>query len=247
MNSVLARPLSGPAYLFEGLRMLRQPGLRRYVVMPVLGNLLIFTLAAIGLYFGIDYAFDRWIPEGWSWLRWLLLPLLALGLLAFGMFAFAVLANLLLSPFLGALSAKVDELQGGRPAPPSKGFFKDLVEDFSVQFRRLGYGLVCLLGVFVLGFVPIVQLLAAPLGVLVSSWLLAVEYASNPLGNRRWSLADQLGLLRAHRWTVVGFGLASFALTLVPIINLVIVPASVVGITLLVRDRLNASGAPVSQ
>lgn len=246
MNAALARSLSGPAYLFEGLRLLRQPGLRRYVVLPVLGNLVIFALAALSIYYGIDYVFDAWVPERLSWLRWLLLPLLALGLLAIGMFAFAMLANVLLSPFLGALSGQVDELMGGRPAPPSKGFFADLAEDFKVQLRRLGYALLCLLGVFVLGWVPVLQILAPPLGVLVTSWLLAVEYAGNPLGNRRWSLADQLGLLRAHRWTVLGFGLASFALTLVPVLNLLIVPASVVGITLLVRDRLSASGAPLT-
>ncbi len=247
MNIPLARAapmLSGPAYLLEGFRRLKRPGLRRFVVLPVLGNIVVFALAAVAMFWGLDALLDRWLPGGFDWLRYLLFPLVAGALLAVGMLAFTFVAVLLMSPFLGTLSAEVERQEGGAaPQPPPSGWWQGLRADLGVELRRLGYVALCLLGVLVLGLTPLFQVLAAPVGVLVSSWILAVEYAGNPLGNRRMPLREQLAVLRGARWRIVGFGLASFGCSLVPIVNLVVVPASVIGITLLCRDLLRGPDA----
>jgi CysZ protein len=239
-------PLSGPAYLLQGFAWLRRPGLRRYLVLPVLGNMLIFVVAAVAIFYGLDLLFDRWLPDGWAWLRWLLFPLIALLLIAAGMFGFTLLAALLLSPFLGRLAEAVETMLDGHPPPPSGlPWWRELLAGLAVELRRLGYAAACVLGVVVLGFIPVVQVATAPLGVLVSAWLLAGEYAGNPLGNRRWKLRQQLALLRRHRLKVLGFGAASFGLTLVPVVNLAVIPASAIGMTLLCRDLL-AADTPTS-
>jgi CysZ protein len=231
--------LSAPGYLLEGFRLLRRPGLRRYVVLPVLGNLVIFVAAAFAIFYGLDTALDRWLPEGYGWLRLIVFPLVALVLIAIGMFAFTLLAIVLMSPFLGRLAAAVETLLDGAPAEePSEGWWRDLRDGAAVELRRLGYAALCLGGVLLLGLLPMVNLIAPPLGFAVSGWLLAGEYAGNPLGNRRWTLAQQLALLRRYRFKVLSFGSASFALTLVPLLNLVVIPASVIGMTLLCRDLL---------
>lgn len=228
---------SGPAYLLEGFRRLRRPGLKRYVFLPALGNLVIFLCAGVALFWGMDHLLDRWLPDGFDWLRYLVFPLVAAAMLAIGMLAFTLLAALLLSPFLGTLAAQVELMEGTDPPnPPPATWWAGLRADLAVEVRRLGYIALCLLGVLLLGLTPVLNLLAAPVGVVVSSWLLAVEYAGNPLGNRRMPLRAQLGLLRSARWRVVGFGLASFGCSLVPVLNFVVVPASVIGITLMCRD-----------
>jgi len=235
---------SGPSYLLEGFRRLRQPGLRRYVLMPVLGNVVIFLLAGVALFFGLDLLLDRWLPDGFDWLRYLLFPLVAVLMLAVGMLGFTLLAALLLSPFLGRLAAEVEQSEGlAPPELPPAGWWAGLRADFSLELRRLGYIALCLLGVLLLGLTPLLNLLAAPVGLLVSSWLLAVEYAGNPLGNHRQTLSQQLAMLRSARWKVVGFGLASFGCSLVPVVNFVVVPASVIGITLLCRDLRTQAAA----
>lgn len=249
MNAIApsAGLLSGPAYLLQGFSLLRLPGLRRYVVLPVLGNLVIFTIAAIGLFFGLDTLLDRWLPQGFDWLRWILFPLVALLLIGGGMFVFTLLAAILMSPFLGTLSAQVEAMLDGRPPEQaSQGWWRDLRDGLMVELRRLGYAALCLLGVLALGLIPLVNIVAAPVAFVVSAWLLAGEYAGNPLGNRRWPLARQLELLRASRARVLGFGAASFGLTLVPILNLVVIPASVIGMTLLCRDLLAHREAPAA-
>jgi CysZ protein len=232
--------LYGPGYLLQGLRLLRRPGLRRYVVLPVLGNLLIYALAAVAIFYGLDAALDRWLPEGYAWLRWLLFPLVALLLIAAGVFAFTLLAAVLLSPFLGRLAAEVEALLDGRRHDSGLPWWRELRFSIGVELRRLVYAIVCLLAVLLLGLVPVLHIAVPPLAFLVSAWLLAGEYAGNPLGNRLWPLRRQLDLLRRHRARVLAFGAASFGLTLVPVINLVVIPASAIGMTLLCRDLLAA-------
>ena len=87
-----------------------------------LGNLLLFGLASVLLFWGLDSVLDRWLPDSLGWLRWLLLPLAAVALLLGGLFAFAVLANLLLGPFLGHLAAAVQTRLGRPPAANTLGF-----------------------------------------------------------------------------------------------------------------------------
>ncbi|MCK7593810.1 sulfate transporter CysZ [Lysobacter sp. CAU 1642] len=224
--------------------MLGQPGLRRFVLLPALGNIVLFALAAGVALWGLESALDAWLPDQASWLRWLLFPVLILALLVGTLFAFTVLANLLLGPFLGLLAAKVNERLGGPAPPPGAGFLPDLARDTGLELRRLGYILLCTAGVLLLGLVPVVNLVAAPLGLLLTAWLLAMEHAAHALGLRRMSLSEQLGFLRLNRLGVMGFGFASMGVLLVPLLNLVLLPAAVCGMTLFVHERLPRTPDP---
>lgn len=229
---------SGPSGLIRGFRWLMRPGMKRFVILPILGNMLIFALASVLLFFALESAMDRWLPESVSWLRWLLFPLAAVAMLLASLFSFTLLANLLLGPFLGALSARVwRELGREMPDVPYRGMWSEFRFDLGIELRRLAYSLLCLLGVFVLSFVPVVQLIAAPLGVLVGAWLLAFEFVAHPLGPYRMDLAAQLRFLREHRWMALSFGLATMGALLVPVLNLAVVPAAVAGMTVLTHER----------
>ena len=239
-----AEPRSGPACLIEGFRMLVQPGLRRFVLLPVLGNIVLFLLAAALALWGLETALDSWLPEQLGWLRWLLVPLLILGLLIGSLFAFTVLANLLLGPFLGLLAAKVNERLGGDPPATGEGLARDLLRDAGMELKRLGYILLCTGAVLLLGFVPVLNLLAAPLGILITAWLLSMEHAAHALGLRRLPLSGQLRFLRMHRFGALGFGFASMGALLVPFLNLLLLPAAVCGMTLFVHERLPRTPQP---
>lgn len=238
---------SGPACLIEGYRLLARPGLRRFVILPVLGNMLIILLANVVLLLTLDAALDRWLPQGADWLRWLLFPLVAFALVAGGLFAFVLLANLLLGPFLGTLAQRVRQHLGAAEAPPASGSrWQQIRRDLGQELRRLGYVVLCLLGVAVLGWIPLLQLLAAPLGILVGAWLLMVEYSGHSCAQQGMNLRDQLQLLRQHRLAVIGFGLASMGLLLVPLVNLLLLPAAVAGATVWLHERQQAAATPAA-
>lgn len=237
-------PRSGPACLIAGFRMLVQPGLRRFVLLPALGNALLFLLASGLALWALEAGLQTWLPEQAGWLRWVLFPLLVAALLIACLFAFTLLGNLLLGPFLGALAAKVNARLGGPPPVAGEGLLKDLMRDARMELRRLGYVLLCLGGVLVLGLVPGLNLLAAPLGLSVAAWLLALEHAAHALGLRQLPLSEQLGFLRRHRIAALSFGFASMAGLLVPLLNLVLLPAAVCGMTLFIHERLDQAPAP---
>lgn len=229
-------PRSGPRCLVEGFRLLLQPGLRRFVLLPALGNFVLFALAAMLAFWGLDAAVTHYIPQQ-SWLRWVLFPLLAIGLLLLSLAAFTMVANLLLGPFLGLLAEKVNARLGGPPPAGGEGGWREFRRGIGLELRRLGYVALCWLVVLLVGLVPVVNLLAAPLGLLLAAWMLALEHAAHALGLHRLPLREQLRFLRANRIAALSFGFASMGLLLVPIVNLMLLPAAVAGMTLFVHER----------
>ena len=111
--------LTGASYLLRGFRLIRQPGVRRYVVIPLLLNTLIFAALAV-------YA-THWLQAltaqlasvlpGWlDWLQWLLWPLLVLVALVVIYFCFSLLLNMIGAPFNGLLAEAIETHLTGRTA-----------------------------------------------------------------------------------------------------------------------------------
>ena len=64
-------PLFGPHYFILGLKMLTRPGIRRWVILPVCINILIFALLG-GIGWHYFSAFNHWfIAHTPDWLHWL--------------------------------------------------------------------------------------------------------------------------------------------------------------------------------
>ena len=97
-------PLAGATYLLRGLYLLVQPGIRRYVAVPLLINTGLF---ALGIYIAVTTIagfLDGLLPDWLAWLEWLLWPLLGLVFLVMVFFTFSVLANIVAAPFNGFLA-----------------------------------------------------------------------------------------------------------------------------------------------
>lgn len=222
----------GPRHMLEGFRLLLRPGVRGFMLIPLLGNTLFYTAAAALAFYGLDSALDRWLPASVDWLRWLLFPVLAILLLVVAFFTFTLVANLILAPFNGLLSEHVERSLTGQAArAPDETVMQAMRRSLRQAVRRLGYIGIRLLGVFVLGFIPVVGLLALPLGLLLGAWFLALEFSDNPLGNWGWDFQRQRELMRAHRAGFIGFGLTAMGLSLVPVLNFAVIPAAVAGMT----------------
>jgi CysZ protein len=238
--------LSGPGHLLQGFRLLLRPGVRGFMLIPLLGNILLYTAATLLAFWGLDSALDRWLPDAVDWLRWLLYPLLALLLLVLAFFTFTLLGNLVLAPFNGLLSAHVERsLTGAAREADAEPVWPAMRRSLRQAVRRLGYIAVRMLGVFLLGLVPVVGLIALPLGILLGAWLLALEFSDSPLGNWGWDFVRQRELMRANRLGFLGFGLAAMGLALVPVLNFALIPAAVAGMTAYCIRLREAAPPPV--
>ena len=62
--------------------------------------------------------------------------------------------------------------------------------------------------------------------------MMAVQYIDYPADNNKLSWADMMVWLRQRRWQSLSFGAVTYAALLVPVLNLLIMPAAVAGATL---------------
>lgn len=240
--------VTGPRCLARGFSMLTQPGLRRYVVIPVAVNvvLIIGLVSLLGWQVG-DWL-DAWLSGLPNWLAWLENVLwwlvMVLATLAFCYFS-TLLANLIASPFNGMLSSRVEQLVTGRTPQTRMSIAGEMWDGVAGEARRLRYyaSRALLLGVLslVLLFIPVANLAIAPLWFVFGAYMLAFEYLDGPMGNRGWAFEAKLAHLQARRTRHLGFGALVTLMTAIPLANLVVMPAAVIGATLLYLDTMGSA------
>lgn len=228
----------GAGYFFDGLQMIMRPGLRRYVIVPLLINLTIFTLLTIWLSQEFGALVDHYTPELPQWLSWLssIVWVLFAILIAVGIFfTFTMVANLIGAPF-NILLAEAVEAQLTGELPEESSWLKVLREAPGAmmdELRKLGYFLMFAIPLLLLFLVPVVNLIAPLIWGAFSAWLLALEYLDYPLGNHAMRPWQQRALIRNYRPLAFGFGGMVLFATLVPLLNLIAMPAATIGATAL--------------
>lgn len=242
--------LKGASYVLTGLRWLPRPQLRRFVALPLFinsvffGGLIIWGAQEFGVF--LDWALG-YLPTWLDWLRWLLWPVFVITVLLVVFYTFTLAANLIASPFNGLLSERVEAL--ARPqytAPQGSALWQEMLRAPFTELVKLGYFLVRALPLLVLFLLPGVNAAAPFLWLAFSAWMLALQYADYPLGNHGLRFREQRRLLGQRRVLVLGFGSAVLLLTLIPIVNFLVMPAAVIGATLLWVEQLSPQ-APIQE
>ncbi|MGI9286050.1 MAG: sulfate transporter CysZ [Pseudomonadales bacterium] len=237
--------LQGAEYLLRGFRMLGKPGIRRFVWVPLTINIAIF--AALMTY-SVN-KFSSWIayllgliPSWLDFLQWLLWPVFILLLLIIVVFTFTIVANLLSAPFNGLLAEKV-ELRVTQQRPPSanESGWQTVASVPKALFRELAkllYTLPVALLIWVLTLIPTVNVVSPFLWLFWGSWMMAIQYGDYPADNNRIKFKRFRQILSGERLTSLGFGAAVLGATMVPGVNLFVIPSAICGATLLWCERL---------
>lgn len=232
--------------LAEGFRLIRQPGLRLFVMIPLILNVLVFIGIFALLYQGFDALIAwsmSWLPD-WAWLQalewlfWLLYGAVVILLLAYG---FVVVANLIGSPFYGYLSELTERYLTGQSLDDAGGWMqilKDIPRALWREVQKMAYYFPRALFLLILSLIPVINVVGAVLWFLFNSWMMALQYVDYPADNHRVSFPQLRDQLRRSRLTTFGFGIPVALGAMVPLLNLVMVPAAVCGATAYwVRER----------
>lgn len=230
---------------FKGLRLILRPGLRRFVIVPMLANLLIFAgLAYLSAhYFGTFM--DQWVPSnGWlEFLRpvlWLLFALIYALAMFYG---FTLIANLIAAPFNGMLAAKVEEMLSGRPpSDADESVLQAIGPAISGEIGKILYFVSRAVPLLILMLIPGVNVIASIGWILFGFWFLAIEYADYPMGNHAIGPKQQRGRLRGKRFKSLAFGAGVTVLMLIPFVQFAAMPAAVAGAAKFWVDDLADSG-----
>jgi CysZ protein len=236
--------LSGPQYLREGLNLVLSPSLRLFVLLPLAINLVLF----VGLIYLAGHQFSLWVdtlmpslPDWLSFLSYILWPLFVVLVVLMVFFTFTMLANVIAAPFNGFLAEKVEVVVRGTDDFPTFSWGELIAmipRTLTREMRKLGYFLPRAIGLFILSFIPVVNIIAAPLWLLFGVWMMAIQYIDYPADNHKLGWNEMLAWLRKKRWQSMSFGGIVYLVLLIPVVNILMMPAAVAGATLFwVRER----------
>ncbi|MBF0417049.1 MAG: sulfate transporter CysZ [Magnetococcales bacterium] len=230
--------IRGIGYLFTGLHLLTTPELRRYVLAPLLVGTLLF---ASGSWFALGHilTWSAWLngflPSWLQWMEWILVPLLfsSIGILFFT--SLGIVANLIGAPFNALLAQQVEiHLTGtfdtSRHTQP-QGLWDSIFPTVHSEIQKILYYIVRAIPLLLLFVLPVVNVAAPFVWMFFTSWMNAFQYADFPMSNHQLNDKQILAKLREERLLSLGFGAATLLLTLVPVINLLAMPAAVAGAT----------------
>lgn len=240
--------MSAASYLGRGWKLVRQPGLRRFVLVPLLINVSIFGILGWLLFGSVfdwmsDWAFFERFGNVWlvEKLRQILQFVIGVILSVVLIYAFTLLANLIGAPFNALLSERVElHLTGKSPtSDPSMAFLiKSIPKTLRSELSKLIYLALWSIPLIILGFIPIVNI-AAPFVVFAfGAWMFSLEYIDYPMGNHGHIFKDIKSTLQLKRPMALGFGFIVAIFSIIPIVNLVIMPIAVAGATALYVDHI---------
>jgi len=232
----VAKLLSGSACLLEGLPLLFRPGIKRFIVLPLLVALLIYGLIVVMAIHLFNYWIDGlmgFLPAWLGFLRYLFKPLFAILLTVLVTLGFNLLIGLVMAPFNGILAEKIELLLGRKDDfPPFT--WGSVISSVQRELRKLAYFLPRFLPLFILSWVPVLNLVAAPLLILLSVWMMALQYLDYPAENNGLNWQQTLAWLREKRLQSLGFGAVCLFLPL----GFLLIPIAVAGATVLwVREQ----------
>lgn len=225
------------ACLLQGFLWLGKPEIRRFVWIPLLVNLLLYGLA---LWLAIRYfsVFMQWLLPTWlDFLRWVLWPLFAVAFFTVMYFSFTVVANGLGSPFYGFLAERTWSLATGKAAPEMEmPWGKAILKGFEGESRRLAYLASRAVPVLLLFLIPGFNVVAPVLWMMLNAWFLGLEYMAYPMEARGRDFTQERQRLGRFRFGVSIFGGLVLLGLAVPVLNVFMAPAAVVGATLYLRE-----------
>jgi len=240
-------PVSGAIYFLRGIRLIFAPGVRAYVVVPLLVNVLLFSAI---IYFGTGQfreLLDWLLPDWLDWLTVVLLPLFVITALVLVFFTFSLIGNLLAAPFNGLLAEAVECHITGKPIPGGglRKMIADLGHTIISELRKIAYIVIRGIPVLLLFVIPVLNLAAPVIWILFGAWMLAISYVDYPMGNHGLTFPEQRRQLGQRRYLALGFGGAAMLALAIPLVNFLVIPAAVAGATILWVERLaTAEEAP---
>ena len=228
---------SGFGYFFQGFTLALTPGIRRFVVFPLLANIILVGSALFYLFSNLNEWITGWmsyVPSWLDWLSYLLWPILTITILGTFSYFFSTIANFIAAPFNGLLAEKVEEKLTGKPAAQQNmvSLIKDTPRILLRELQKMKYFLPKAIGLFILLLIPALGQTVAPiLWFIFSAWVLAVQYCDYPFDNHKVPFQSMRQDLKQNQGKAYGFGMLVAFFTAIPVLNLIIVPVAVCGAT----------------
>ncbi|MCU4676143.1 sulfate transporter CysZ [Catenovulum sp. 2E275] len=234
---------SGVQCFFDGFSLINKKGIRRFVYIPILINLVLFGLTFWWLLGQTDLISQwviGWVPDWLSWLTVLILPVMIVGFFVLFIFLFTSISNFIAAPFHGLLASKVEMMLSPQLAQQADSEFKltqEIGRTLKREWQKLAYYLPRALGYFILFlFLPVGGQI---IWFLFIAWMMAIQYLDFPFDNHQVSFSQMRDQLWRKKSSSFSFGIIVSLFSMIPIINLIVMPVAVCGATKLWVEKMH--------
>ncbi len=208
-----------------------KPGLKRYVILPIVFNFLIFfTLAYFLFQFIFPYSsyYINQLPSWLGFLQGILLVMMGIGFFLLFLSMFTILFNIIAAPFNGLLAEKAQKLLCNTPIP-SISFATMLKRSIKRQMQFLSYFIPRFVAILLLFFVPFIHPFYPFMWFLFNAWMLSIQFQDFAMDNNLVSFKEMRNRINQSPMLSLGFGSFISLASFVPILNLIVMPAAVIG------------------
>lgn len=231
----------GINYWFKGLQLLQTKGLKRYVIIPIAFNLLFF----VALFYVLNhyllsytYYYVDQLPSWLSFLSWVFFIIFLVSFFVVFVLVFTVMLNVIAAPFNGLLAEKAQKILF-HSSVPSQSVARMLVRTLKRQTQFLAYFLPRLLVMIILFFVPLVQFIYPLLWFAFSAWILSLQYQDVAMDNNLINFDAMRDKLQHNRLSTLGFGTMTNLASIIPFLNILVMPAAVIGGVIMFCEKNN--------
>jgi len=241
MNKVVSDFVTGIKYFFNGIFLLSHKELRRYILLPLLVNIIFFAVpfaVLIHYYANIDLYIVHHLPPWLSVLSILAKLFVFFIYIVIMLYSFFTVATIIAAPFNGYLAEKV-ALQKGHLLE-EKSWTAILCDTPRLIGRQLMilvlYVPIALL-LTVLLLVPLLHALILVIWIWFHARMMALIYLDYPTDNAGVSLQSLRMWMSGNKALVFGFGGSVLMFSAIPILNFFVIPASVIAATHIWVDK----------
>jgi len=232
----------------EGLQLIFSKGFRRFVLIPIALNILIFiVLSTIAFHYAQNMfaSFEVYLPSWLAWIKWLLSPILALIMLIIYGYSFNLITTIIAAPFLGLLAEKIEAHTTGI-SPPEESLLQLIPRTFKRELIKLIYfiprSLCVMLLLLALLLLPGANILGAIIGGLWGSWCLALQFCDYAADNHQLPFTQVRTQLGQQKFNSFAFGGLVLFGSMIPVFNIVMTPLAVAAGTIYWVKRNTVEG-----
>lgn len=239
--------IKGMSYLLLGITHLPTQGLKRFVILPIIFNLFVF----IGLFYLIyHYLFPfsnyyhNQLPTWLNFVSGIFTFFFVISFFLFFLATFTLLFNLLSAPFNGLLAERAQYLLRNQ-LTPELTFTQITVRTIKRQIQFISYFLPRFLGMCFLFFIPFIHFFYPFLWFIFNAWMLSMQYQDYAMDNNLVDFKTMKSLMKQNKDESLGFGLLINFISFIPILNIITMPAGVIGGVLMFCDRHSQKLPPI--
>ncbi|WP_283786779.1 sulfate transporter CysZ [Bermanella sp. WJH001] len=220
-------------HLYSAFRTLMNPGYRKYILIPLVANLILFvilTAILVTLFSDVINIALNYIPSWLHFMAWMFWLVFGLALLILYGLSFTFITNLIAAPFNGLLAEKIQR-DHGITMPEGESMTQIIMRTLWREIVKLSYfisyGLAVALILFLISFIPFVNLIVPVLAFMWGSWCIAIQYLDYGADNYQQEFNDLKKLAKRPTFHTFSFGGTVTLLTMIPVVNIFVMPLAV--------------------